>query len=133
MQLPRTPPVPPRPEGVLIAGEGATHYAWSPHTRRLASWLLYLWPCSVNTYYDHPTGWGEDHASIDVWGQEGRGSHLGSSSSEIVEWLLSDASEPWQVRWLLSDGYLWTPGGGWQPYWDASDMHFDHVHVTIWP
>lgn len=114
-----------------MAGEGRTHYQWVPRTRELASWILFFWPVSVNTYRDHPTSWGLDATSIDVWGQGGRGEPIVRATGiAVADWIMSDES-PCTVRWLIWDGWIWARGVGWREYWDASDMHHDHVHVTI--
>lgn len=114
-----------------MAGVGETHWNWEERTRILASWLLYFWPVSVNTYEDHPNGWGLDGTSIDVWDPTGRGVPLREDIGyPIATYLLSEDS-PCRVRWIIWQGYIFTPENGWEEYWDASDMHYDHLHVTI--
>lgn len=114
-----------------MAGEGQTNYVWEVRTRQLASWLLYLFPVSVNTYEDHPTGWGRSSTSVDCWSAWGRGVSIPQAvGDQVHEYLMSDDS-PCEIDWIIWRGWIWSRGGGWQEYWDSTDMHYDHVHVTI--
>lgn len=114
-----------------MAGEGATHYFWNNHTRLVAGLIMAMVPCSVNTYADHPTGWGTDERSIDVWGRYGRGDPLPETRGEALKnYLLSDNS-PLQVDWLIWSGWIYYGNGSSEQYWDPTDQHYDHVHVTI--
>lgn len=111
---------------------GAIHWNWAPHARRLVDYIISQWYTRLNTYYDHPTGWGLDAVSIDCWDMKGRGYALAEwIGDQISEYLVANANY-WGVRWVIWWGWIWTPSAGWKRYTDPYDMHYDHVHVTIW-
>lgn len=115
-----------------MAGEGATHYFWVPEVRAVVAELYRRFLCSVNTYDDHPTGYGLDEYSLDIWGRYGRGDPLPEERwPDIIAFLFSD-DHPLTVQWLISGGMIWQPSTGWVEYWDPTDMHYDHIHCTLW-
>ena len=122
----------PDSEPIPASRIGSTHFNWAPRTRKLVNFIIKRWKTRLNTYYDHPTGWRLDHVSIDCWDMKGRGSKLGKGIGDpIAKYLVKNASK-WGVRWVIWYGRIWTPANGWKKYTDSRDMHFDHVHVTIW-
>ena len=111
---------------------GAIHWNWAPRTRKLVNFIIKRWKTRLNTYYDHPTGWRLDHVSIDCWDMKGRGYKLGKGIGDPIAKYLVKNAKKWGVRWVIWYGRIWTPGNGWKKYTDPRDMHYDHVHVTIW-
>lgn len=117
-----------------------THYRFREDVRDLM--LKYLnhkelqGLISVNTYFDHPPGFGLDHVSADIWGRGGRGSALGDAlRRRAFDIVFRDPSPP-RIRWIISGGGMWTPGAGWQraPWGPVgSDAgHWHHIHITFW-
>ncbi len=113
-----------------MAGEGATHYNWRPDVRRRVAEILYRWPVSINTYRDHPTGWGLDTVSLDVWSPNGRGSILPAGIGSSVLGYVFNHPEPPAIAWYIWQGVIWTPSLGERPYTDPTDLHYNHLHVT---
>lgn len=111
---------------------GAIHWNWAPRARKLVDYIISIWYTRLNTYHDHPTGWGLDHVSIDCWDMKGRGYALAKSIGDPIATYLVKNANTWGVRWVIWWGRIWTPANGWKAYTDPSDMHYDHVHVTIW-
>lgn len=119
-------------EGTPSLRIGAIHWNWAPRARKLVDYIIGRWYTRLNTYYDHPTGWGLDHVSIDCWDMQGRGYALAKSIGDPIATYLVNNANQWGVRWVIWYGRIWTPANGWQKYTDPYDMHYDHVHVTIW-
>ncbi len=112
--------------------QGSTNYIWRRDVEMIARETTYrfwrqTWP---NTYVNHPPGWWRDTVSIDFWGFAGRGTPINSVVGQQIWDLLFNDPNPPQFEWGIWNGWIWTRSGGWQRYWDASDMHYDHVHVT---
>lgn len=63
----------------------------------------------INTYYDHPPGWGLDAVSIDVWDSDGRGCALDWDLHDVVFARLFNDPDPPNFRWTLTKGSIWTP------------------------
>lgn len=89
---------------------------------------------SLNTYVDHPPGWGRDLTSVDWWGEWGRGDPLGTELRRRVFRAIFNREGAPYIAWIISGGGMWTSAGGWQDApWGAAGSdagHYNHVHVT---
>ncbi len=120
-------------------GIGATHYNWRWDVADLVARVESEFWTAANTYFDHPTGWGLDHVSVDFWSPDGRGWDIDPGvGDQIVNYIWHDPNPPW-LRWYIWQGVIWVcpvPGDASQCYSyfyeDPFDQHFDHVHCTFW-
>jgi hypothetical protein len=89
----------------------------------------------INTYRDHPPGWGLDSVSFDVWDWQGRGHRLDPQlGRELFETILDDPTPP-LINWTIYNARMWTIRAGWMgsppgPI-DSDPEHRDHIHVTF--
>lgn len=109
------------------------HYThWDVH-KYVRAWLEHVranWPCSWNTYKDHPPGYALDAVSGDIWDPPGRGSPLNERVGDQIALHIIGMHPVRPVRWLIWWGYIWTPDAGWKKYGGWHGGHFDHIHVT---
>src|SRR5215213_3032436 len=123
----------------LAVGDGTdtnyhyTHWDVEPHVREKAEDCVVRFGGSLNTYFDHPPGYGLDSVSVDIWGRGGRGAPLPEADGDAcVSWILGQWA-PEQIQWLIWWGWIWTPGGRWQVYsgWQGAHRGADaHIHTT---
>lgn len=136
----------PRPSSLHDPGSGPyvrahpTHYNWREDVEQLVIKYLNhpnlkgrIW---INTYRDHPPGWGLDAVSFDVWDWKGRGHALTPELRKLAFDIIFGDPTPPKIRWCISGGGLWSSGGGWEPWnppEDGSDAgHWRHGHYTYW-
>jgi len=128
-------------------GEGLTptHFGWRGDVAALVADIESRFSTFGNTYFDHPTGWGLDHVSVDFWapfigwdGVSGRGNNIDFNVGEaILDYVFNDpivGPNPPYVRWYIWQGWMWVWDGTWTWYCDIDplDCHFDHLHFTFW-
>ena len=128
-------------EPVGYIGDGSyldlhpTRFSWTTQVEAVARYLVDNYDCSVNTYVDHPPGWGLDSVSLDIWGPGGRGDQV-NDSGDAGFWDIFNNGEPPWIRWCIRDGYIWDDYYGWRVYWDNdpwSDAgHWQHRHITFY-
>lgn len=145
-QVPDSGRILPRPSNLHTPGSGPyvnahpTHYNWRGDVYDLVVKYLNhpklkgkVW---INTYHDHPPGWGLDAVSFDVWDWGGRGVSLTNALRKLVFDIIFNDPEGPKIRWLISGGALWSSAGGWEPWdppEDGSDAgHWRHSHWTFW-
>ncbi len=122
----------------LYVQQHPTHYDFRADVRRLAEKYINLprfrnrvW---ANTYRNHPPGFNLDAVSVDFWDWDGRAHPLASSvHDELFREIFNDPEPPF-IRWIISNGRMWTPNGFQSaphgpPGSDAG--HFNHIHVTF--
>lgn len=112
-----------------------TRYTWIPEVDEVARYLVDNYDCWVNTYVDHPPGWGLDITSLDIWGPGGRGDQVNDSGDTGFWDVFNNGKPPW-IRWCIRDGWIWDDYYGWRVYWDTdawSDAgHYAHRHITFY-
>ena len=125
---------PPR-EGDYVARH-PTRYNWLPERPDVegwARWLVRNRKCWVNTYHDHPVGFGRDKNSIDVWSPKGRGHAIDPNlGQEIFGLLLNDPNPP-DIEWIIWRRRIYSAANNWlgAPWGeDPFTWHDDHIHVT---
>lgn len=114
-----------------VTSFGPTHFRWRPDIKRLVKRYERRYPTKANNYEGH-TGRAElEPSSVDFWAPDGRGVPIAPEVGlKIMQRVIRQhAKRPY--RYVIYRGYLHLPSGAVQPYWDASDQHFDHVHVTF--
>ena len=110
---------------------GATHYRWRADVKRLVRRYEARFQTKANTYDDHPTGWHLDNVSVDFWAPAGRGYSIDPQVGLRIVHKLKEGQHRHPWRWLIYRGRIQYPSGYSQAYWDPTDQHFDHVHVTF--
>jgi hypothetical protein len=115
-------------------GSGKTHYRWREDVRRVVQLTeARFGPVRANTYVCHPwCGWGS--ASIDFWGEGGRGDPIGYGLGwRVLQFLFELPGKP-IIRHTIYEHQLWTSWGG-ESFWRRDDHtgRLRHVHVTYWP
>jgi hypothetical protein len=113
-----------------------TRYTWRQDVEEMIIRILSRFPdVRINTYVDHPEGWGLDTLSYDVWGPAGRGDPVGTDRGQkIFDYIFNDTVPP-SINWAIFRGWLWSRAGGWARYGDSADtvtdsVHEKHIHVT---
>jgi len=87
-----------------------THFDWRNEVKALVDKVESEFDdIYINTYYDHPPGWGLDAVSIDVWDSDGRGCALDWDLHDVVFARLFNDPDPPNFRWTLTKGWIWTP------------------------
>jgi hypothetical protein len=109
---------------------GATSHDVLPVVRRAAEHTTALTDTSWNTYDCHPRTYCLDDVSVDYWGAGGRGFRLTNRQSRDVAAVVIRMQQKWAVKYMLTDGRIWTPFSGWHAYGAHGRSHSGHVHVT---
>lgn len=110
---------------------GTTHYRWRRDIKRLVRRYERRFPTKCNTYHDHPTGWHLDATSVDFWAPAGRGYPIDAGVGLRIVQSVERHDDRHPYRWLIYRGKIRYPSGVVQSYWDETDQHYDHVHVTF--
>jgi predicted chitinase len=112
-----------------------TRYNWRSDVEAVARYLVDNYDVWVNTYVDHPPGWGADERSLDVWASGGRGYTIDPAVGQAAfDDIFNNGKEPW-INWVIWWGSMWSIGGGWEgappgpP--DSDPGHYGHVHITF--
>lgn len=89
----------------------------------------------INTYVEHPEGWGWDSTSFDVWGPGGRGDPIGRDLGQaVVDFVVNDPDPPW-IEWYIWRRVIRTRTGGYKPvpFGNGSvfENHDDHPHFSF--
>jgi GH25 family lysozyme M1 (1,4-beta-N-acetylmuramidase) len=113
-----------------------TRYTWRADVEEVARYLVQTYKCWVNTYVDHPPGWGLDTTSLDIWGPGDRGDDIWNGTGDDGFYdIFNNGKPPW-IRWCIRDGWIWDDYNGWREYWDTdpwSDAgHWHHRHITFY-
>lgn len=132
-----------------------TNFIWRDDIRRRIGQIQakFPWYTYVNTYYDHPPGYGAwpvgfyDTRSFDVWGggvvggryTGYRGKPLRPRLGKKVFREIFNDPHPPDINWCIYQGRMWwnpaTGGLGWTssppgpP--DSDPGHYNHIHVTM--
>lgn len=108
---------------------------WREDVEQVARYLVTTYHCWVNTYVDHPPGWGLDAVSLDIWGPAYRGDPITESGHEGFWDIFNNGKPPW-IRWCIRNGHIWDDYNGWRTYWDwdpwSDGGHWKHTHITFW-
>ena len=114
-----------------------TRYQWEPRVAEVIRRLYRRFPnVHVNTYVEHPEGWGWDTVSFDVWGPGGRNDPIGFERGQRVFDFVYDNPDPPDLEWCIWRRRIRTRSGGWvaMPWGsNAFEWHDDHPHFTFRP
>ena len=123
--------VPPRASG-SYQDRHPTRYTWRPDVEEWARHLVDTYDCWVNTYVDHPEGFGRTPDSFDVWGPKGRNDPLDGTLGDTICDLLFNAEGKPDIDWIIYKKKWWTRASGvWRPFGENPfTWHDDHIHVT---
>jgi hypothetical protein len=130
---------PPVPGSPFYVDRHPTRYNWLPKRPDVEAWARYLaenFDCWVNTYFDHPEGYGRDADSFDVWGPGGRGDPIDPGLGDRIFRLLFDDPGLPNIEWIIWRAAIHGAWNGWagEPFGtDPFSWHYDHIHVTYLP
>ncbi len=114
-----------------------TRYEWredvEDQIRRIYAAFPEIRIGSINTYVDHPEGFGRDLDSFDVWGPGMRGDPIGFDlGGRVFDFIFNDPNPP-LIDWIIFRRAIFTRASGmFEPFGvDNFSFHDDHIHVTF--
>lgn len=110
-----------------------TRYTWRGDIEALVRRIYDRFPgVHINTYFDHPEGFGRDLTSFDVWDGAGRGNAIDPALGQQVFNFVFDDPNPPMIDWCIWQRRMWTRAGGWEPFGtNTFTFHDDHPHFTM--
>lgn len=109
---------------------GPTHYRWRKDIQRRVKRYERRYPTKANNYEGHTGVPAFEPSSADFWAPAGRGYPINPVVGLKIMHRIIRRGDIAPYRYVIHRGYLHYPNGTIQPYWDPSDQHYDHVHVT---
>jgi GH25 family lysozyme M1 (1,4-beta-N-acetylmuramidase) len=111
-----------------------TRYQWREGVEAQIRRIYAMFPnVHINTYIDHPEGFGRDTDSFDVWGPGGRNDPIGFDLGQrVFDFVFNDPNPP-LIEWCIWRRGMWTRASGiTQPFGvDPITFHDDHCHFTF--
>jgi lysozyme len=120
----------------IYQGRHPTRYQWREDVEEQIRRIYAMFPdVHINTYIDHPEGFGRDRDSFDVWGPGGRNDPVGRDRGQrVFDFVFNDPNPP-LIQWCIWRGAMWTRASGqFEPFGvDPFTFHNDHSHWTFMP
>jgi len=110
---------------------GPTHYVWRPDVAALVRRFETRYATKANNYEGHGEEPSREPRSVDFWALSGRGWPIPTRTGSAIFKRLRRRQGAPQYEYIIWRGYVYPRGGSRFRYGDASDQHFDHVHVTF--
>jgi GH25 family lysozyme M1 (1,4-beta-N-acetylmuramidase) len=111
-----------------------TRYEWRDDVEAQIRRIYARFPeVTINTYVDHPEGFGRDFDSFDVWGPRGRDNPIDFDLGQrVFEFVFNDPNPP-LIEWCIWQRAIWTRASGiFVPFgFDDFTFHEDHSHWTF--
>ena len=114
-----------------------SRYEWRSDVADLIRRLYREFPnVHVNTYVEHPEGWGWDTVSFDVWGERGRNDPIGlDRGDKVFRFLFNDPNPP-DIEWCIWRRKIYARANNYRPEpfgTETFSWHEDHPHFTYRP
>ena len=111
-----------------------TRYQWRDDVAEQIRRIYATFPnVTINTYVDHPEGFGRDRDSFDVWGPGGRNDPIGFDLGQrVFEFVFNDPNPP-LIEWCIWRRAIYNaPSFQAGPFGnDPFTFHDDHSHWTF--
>jgi GH25 family lysozyme M1 (1,4-beta-N-acetylmuramidase) len=111
-----------------------TRYEWRPDVEDQIPRVYEAFPdVTINTYVDHPEGYGRDVDSFDVWGPGGRDDPIGFDLGQrVFDFIFNDPNPP-LIEWCIWRRAMWVRATReFQQFGnDPFTFHDDHSHWTF--
>jgi hypothetical protein len=90
-----------------------TRYQWREGVEAQIRRIYAMFPnVHINTYIDHPEGFGRDTDSFDVWGPGGRNDPIGFDLGQrVFDFVFNDPNPP-LIEWCIWRRGMWTRASG---------------------
>src|SRR5215212_5364286 len=127
-------PLPVQADSRIYQDRHPTRYEWRGDVEDQIRRIYARFPdVHINTYVDHPEGFGRDRDSFDVWGPGGRNDPVGRDRGQrVFDFVFNDPNPP-LIEWCIWRRGMWTRASGiTQPFGvDPFTFHDDHCHFTF--
>ncbi len=111
-----------------------TRYTFRPDVTDLVRRIYKRIPgLHINTYVDHPEGWGRTLDSFDCWAEDGRNFPVGfGRGGAVADYVFYTPTAPF-IEWYIWRRRMYLHStGAWQPFGtDPFSWHEDHTHHTL--
>ncbi|MGH3148790.1 MAG: glycoside hydrolase family 25 protein [Rubrobacter sp.] len=112
-----------------------TRYQWREDVEAQIRRIYARFPnVHINTYVDHPEGFGRDRGSFDVWGPGGRNDDIDPDLGDrVFDFVFNDPNPP-LIEWCIWRRAIWDHESKmFQPFGNGSKFtnHEDHSHFTF--
>jgi len=111
-----------------------TRYQWREDVEAQIRRIYARFPSvQINTYVDHPEGFGRDEDSFDVWGPGGRNDPIGFDLGQrVFDFVFTDPNPP-LIEWCIWRRAMWERRTGhFEPFGNNPfTFHDDHSHFTF--